>query len=106
MIEVFYDANSNRLVLDGLTAEESPGDGDYIDDATVTASIFNGSTVVTGAEDVALSPTGSGGRYEKVFAADDLDLVVGRKYRAVVTAVDGSDQLEIDTMVRVDRRQG
>lgn len=104
-MELWYDANSNRLVLEGLSEVEDPSEAeDYINDATVTASIFDGADAVEGAEDVAMDAAGSDGRYEKVFGPDDLELEVGQKYRAVITAVDGTDQLQITRTFKVQRR--
>lgn len=104
-MELWYDANSNRLVMDGLTAEVSPGEDDYIDDAFVTATIYDGADAVEGVEDVELTATGEGGRYEKVFAPDDVELAVGEKYRATITAVSDGNQLEVDVTLKVERRR-
>lgn len=81
-----YIDNDNLLKL---TALKNAATGAYINDATVNATLYDpAGTVVSGADNFSLTPTGTSGEYRATLP-DTLSLVPGN-YRLVVTANAGA----------------
>lgn len=101
--KVFYDDNTNLVTVPDVTNDET---GAYINDATVTITLYTAAGVAINASPITLSyVSGSNGKYQGV-AANTLAYPAGMKGTAIITITGDSYTAEIELEVEFERRKG